>query len=205
MQSETLEPVFTGREQATGDELRSRGDVSVSQPICAQRVHGRTVHCRGAIVGGHVTALESITCREAGNTDGIATVLAVNVDLWRQLDLADTQSRIAALEGGLNALRANLEAMAALRGGMKPESARRYEALSRHAQRMEMELGLLRARVPELASPEVASHGVIEVEDGIHAGVVLKIGPYERAVAEHFPGRRRVYLDRHSGEIVIAA
>lgn len=189
----------------TNGDIVATGDLKVTKEIVSSRAHGHNVVVSGgAIVGSDVSAEETIHCQEAGNADGPRTLLAVNYNVFHQREAADLQQRIGAMEKALGIIRDNLAKVAEAGEKLSPDSAFRLGKLREHVQRLESELGLMRARHAELSKPPKKRDGTIEVRNGIHPGVILRIGKYERQVKQHFPGRRKVYFDAEKYEIAIS-
>jgi uncharacterized protein len=190
----------------TNAEIRARGEVKVTNEIISSRVHGKQVLVpSGAIAGGEVTALDYLEAGEAGNDHGVRTVLAVNHDLYRELEAKAALERAEKIEAALTAMRENLSAMEPLLESMSETNAEAYFKFKQRAELLEAEAAEQREKHKELSKPEKRRDGVIIIRGGIQPGVILRIGRYEKVVMQEYPGRRVVVFDEDKYEIAISA
>lgn len=188
----------------TNSNVEAGGEVLVNSEIISSRVHARRVVApAGAIAGGQVTAEDYIEAGQAGNEHGMRTVLAVNFDNERHKKAEATRQEASRIEKAVRLIRDNLRQVQERLEGASENSAQSYFRLLARVEQLEGEMEDLKARHAELSKPEKRRDGMIVVHNGIHSGVVLRIGRYEKPVLQHYPGKHVVYFDEDRYEIVI--
>ncbi|MEE9312268.1 MAG: FapA family protein [Planctomycetota bacterium] len=181
-----------------------RGDISVEREIVSSIVHGASIDVSsGSISGGRVSALNSIIVGEAGNENGITTVLAVSVDMYKERERDEVQHLMEKLKSGLKKIKTNLKFADDRKDRLSVETIQNLEFLSDNAKRFEKELEDLNERFKELRKPNKSRDGEIIVLKAIHRGTVTRIGRYEKRITKTYEGKHRIYFDTDKYEVMI--
>ncbi|MCF6228938.1 MAG: FapA family protein [Planctomycetes bacterium] len=181
-----------------------RGDISIEREIVSSEVHGRSIDVSsGSISGGRVSALNNIIVGEAGNENGILTVICVSVDMHKERERDQVQSQIEKVKNGLKKIGADLKFAKENQDRLSPELQQNIKFLSANAERFKKSLDELNERFKELRRPNNNRDGEIIVLQIIHPGTVCRIGRYEKRISKKYEGRRRIYFDADKYEVMI--
>lgn len=182
------------------------GNITIEREIISSVVHGQNIDIpSGSITGGKVSAIDKITVGEIGNETGIATSLAVSVDMYAERELELVQQRIKKLEGALKIIAANIDYADENVDELSPEMTDNLEYLRSSAQRFKDELNKLNKRHKELRRSNKSQGGEIIVLKVIHPGAVIRIGRYEKRITKLYEGKHRIYFDAEKYEVVVDA
>ena len=181
-----------------------RGDISIEREIVSSDVHGRNINIpSGSISGGRVSALNNIIVGEAGNENGISTVLSVSVDVYRERERDEVRQQIVRIKAGLAKIKANLKFATDNKDKLASEMQMDIDFLRANAERFEKELEGLNEQFKELRKPNNNRDGEIIVMQTIYSGTVTRIGRYEKRINKKYEGKHRIYFDAEKYEVMI--
>ena len=183
----------------SGMRLNSCGDVNVSGEVVHGHVMcaGRLVVSRGPVYGGEIRANGGLTCVILGNDSGVQTIVEVGGEALRTALMADLTQETEFCRKRAGDIREKIEPLMKHLKCLTPKQREKVTIFMSEASEMESQLEekttLLTRRSAVIVERERVD---ILVTGMLHAGVTLRLGGIDVAVATDVKGPVRISIRR---------